>query len=81
MSRSLESFQASQGGFAPSIANIYIAGLPVVNDIVTNWDSTYAAGIAPQGNFTYDADDLHTLSMGKRAGMRKRASGGGRVRR
>lgn len=68
----LEAFQAAQGGFEPSIANIYIAGLPVVNDIIDNWHTTYYHGIAPQANFTYGADNLHSLTTTKRSISRKR---------
>lgn len=36
---------ADQGGFKPAIQNIYIAGVKVVQGIVSAWDSKFAAGI------------------------------------
>ncbi|KAK4579953.1 hypothetical protein LTR86_000155 [Recurvomyces mirabilis] len=36
---------AEQGAFEPSIANIYLAGIEVVNGILDGWNGTYAAGI------------------------------------
>jgi hypothetical protein len=43
-------FEAEQGGFEPAIQNLVIAGGPVVDDIVNNWDSIYQAGIEPQAS-------------------------------
>ncbi|KAK3674021.1 hypothetical protein LTR78_006224 [Recurvomyces mirabilis] len=36
---------AEQGAFEPSIANIYLAGVEVVNGILDGWNGTYAAGV------------------------------------
>ncbi|GAA98867.1 hypothetical protein E5Q_05555 [Mixia osmundae IAM 14324] len=46
-------FEYDQGGFEPSIANLYLAGSPVVNDILAKWNTTYEAGIAPQKDGFY----------------------------
>ncbi|KAG5730259.1 hypothetical protein E4T56_gene10585 [Termitomyces sp. T112] len=35
------------GGFIPSILNIHLAGVKVVQGIINNWDGTFASGIAP----------------------------------
>lgn len=45
--------EAEQGGFEPSINNIYIAGIEIVNDVLKHWNSTYAGGIKP-GNYVGD---------------------------
>ncbi|EGX50203.1 hypothetical protein AOL_s00076g278 [Orbilia oligospora ATCC 24927] len=50
--------QAPQGGFAGAIANIYVAGVRVVNDIVSHWDEVYKAGVKPTN---YIGDILNTL--------------------
>ncbi|KAL8277613.1 hypothetical protein RQP46_010045 [Phenoliferia psychrophenolica] len=34
-----EAFEAEQGGFAPAIANLFIAGWPVVKEIAYDWDA------------------------------------------
>lgn len=36
---------AEQGGFLPSVANIYLAGIKVVEGILDGWDSEFEAGI------------------------------------
>jgi purine nucleoside permease len=36
---------ANQGGFLPAVANIYIAGIKVVEGILEEWDSTFERGI------------------------------------
>lgn len=51
-------FYATQGGFDPAIANIYLAGVKVVQGILNGWDSTFAAGVAPTN---YIGDILGTL--------------------
>lgn len=38
---------ADQGGFTPAIENIYIAGVKVVQGILGEWNTTYAAGVTP----------------------------------
>ena len=38
-------FYADQGGFDPAIANIYLAGIKVVEGILDEWDSTFEKGI------------------------------------
>jgi purine nucleoside permease len=40
-------FYVQQGGFAPAIANIFLAGKEVVNGIIRAWHSTFEAGIKP----------------------------------
>jgi purine nucleoside permease len=35
----------NQGAFLPSIANLYIAGIKVVEGIISGWSSTFEAGI------------------------------------
>lgn len=44
---------AAQGGFLPALANIYIAGLPIVQGIIADWDSTFKAGL-PAPNYVGD---------------------------
>lgn len=44
---------ADQEGFEPSINNIYLAGIEIVNDVLEYWNSTYADGIKP-GNYVGD---------------------------
>ena len=51
-------FWANQGGFEPSIQNIYIAGVKVVRGILDHWDSTFKAGVKPTN---YIGDILGTL--------------------
>jgi len=36
-----------QNGFTPSIANIYLAGVKIVQGIVNGWQETFEAGITP----------------------------------
>ena len=38
-------FYAPQGGFEPAIANIYLAGIKVVEGILNEWTSVFAKGI------------------------------------
>ncbi len=45
-------------GYPLSVANIYIAGIKVVTDIISNWDSVYAGGIKPTN---YIGDIFGTL--------------------
>jgi purine nucleoside permease len=40
-----ENLLTNAGGFGPSIANIYLAGVKVVEGIVGNWESKFSAGI------------------------------------
>jgi len=51
-------FYIDQGGFLPSVANIYLAGIKVVEGILNNWDKTFKAGIPPKN---YIGDILATL--------------------
>ena len=46
-------FYADQGGFDPAIANIYLAGIKVVEGILSEWDSTFEKGI-PATNYIGD---------------------------
>ncbi|GAA5956661.1 hypothetical protein JCM21900_002330 [Sporobolomyces salmonicolor] len=68
-------FEASQGGFSPAIANLLLAGHPVVQDIETNWYSVYQQGIAPQAGFngSYYGDDLGTIRTGAAQARRSRS--------
>ncbi|KAK6214255.1 hypothetical protein LQW54_004481 [Pestalotiopsis sp. IQ-011] len=36
-----------QGGFTPSVQNIYLAGIEIVRGILTSWNCTFAQGIEP----------------------------------
>ena len=38
---------ANQEGFDISIDNIYIAGHPIIMDVISKWDTIYKAGIKP----------------------------------
>lgn len=38
-------FYATQGGFEPSLANIYLAGVQVVEGIIKEWDTTFKKGV------------------------------------
>ncbi|RDW75681.1 hypothetical protein BP5796_06502 [Coleophoma crateriformis] len=40
-------FYTNQGGFAPSVQNLYLAGRPIIDEIVGNWDDVYDGGIEP----------------------------------
>lgn len=51
-------FYSDAGGFLPSLANIYLAGISIVEDIVQEWDSTYERGIRPSN---YIGDIFGTL--------------------
>ena len=44
---------AQQGGFEPAIQNIYLAGVKVVEAILTDWNATFSAGI-PAPNYIGD---------------------------
>ncbi|KAL6719622.1 hypothetical protein ACLMJK_001543 [Lecanora helva] len=46
-------FYADQGGFDPAIANIYLAGIKVVEGILQGWDTTYKKGV-PASNYIGD---------------------------
>ncbi|MCJ1400545.1 hypothetical protein MMC11_003751 [Xylographa trunciseda] len=46
-------FYADQGGFEPSLQNIYLAGIKVVEGILANWESTFELGVKP-GNYIGD---------------------------
>lgn len=47
---------ASQNGFAISIANIFIAGYEIVQDVLMHWNGTYDRGLLP-GNYIGNAFD------------------------
>jgi purine nucleoside permease len=38
-------FYANQGAFEPALANIYLAGVPVVKGIINGWDQLFARGV------------------------------------
>ena len=67
---SVESFEAAQGGFSPAIENILIAGTPIIEGILNNWDKVYAGGVAPQDNWSFNADDFHTLAEQRKRELR-----------
>ncbi len=48
-------FYADQGGFEPAIENIYIAGLPIVKAVLSDWESgrNFSHGFKP-GNYIGD---------------------------
>ena len=47
---------ANQEGFEPSIENIYLAGIEIVNDVLMYWDGVYKDGIKA-GNYVGDLFD------------------------
>jgi purine nucleoside permease len=51
-------FYIDSGGFVPSIANLYLAGTPVVKGILEGWKSKFEAGIEPKN---YIGDIFGTL--------------------
>lgn len=51
-------FYTNSGGFLPSLQNLVLAGVPIVEGIVKNWDSTYCKGIVPTN---YIGDIFGTL--------------------
>lgn len=54
----IEFFYRSSGGFGPSVANLALAGKPIVDGIVKGWNSEYKAGIKPSN---YIGDIFGTL--------------------
>ncbi|MCJ1245078.1 hypothetical protein MMC30_002279 [Trapelia coarctata] len=46
-------FYANQGGFGPAIANLYLAGVKVVEGILGGWESVFEKGVIP-GNYVGD---------------------------
>ena len=51
-------FYADQGGYEPSLQNIYLAGVKVVEGIRKGWDTTFARGVNATN---YVGDILGTL--------------------
>ncbi|OOF92865.1 hypothetical protein ASPCADRAFT_399127 [Aspergillus carbonarius ITEM 5010] len=49
---------ATTGAYEPSVQNIYNAGVKVVEGIINNWNSTFAAGVKPSN---YIGDIFGTL--------------------
>jgi purine nucleoside permease len=39
-------FYSDQGGFVPAIANIYLAGTPVIKGILSGWQKTFKKGVS-----------------------------------
>ena len=70
----LDSFLDDQGGFGPAIANILIAGQPVVEGILANWNE-FEGGIPPQDGFLSNADDLHSLAPQRKRRVSTRMRG------
>ncbi|KAK6529655.1 hypothetical protein TWF281_008820 [Arthrobotrys megalospora] len=50
--------QAPQGGFEGALANVYNAGVKVVDDIIDKWGEVYRVGVKPTN---YIGDILNTL--------------------
>jgi purine nucleoside permease len=40
-------FFSNQGGFPPALANIYIAGIEVVRNVIEKWEGLYVHGVVP----------------------------------
>ncbi|CAD6891837.1 unnamed protein product [Tilletia laevis] len=57
-----DAFGFAQGGFGPASANTYIASLPVVEDILQNWNTVYRRGIPPPTQGFY-GDIWQTLRL------------------
>lgn len=51
-------FYITSGGFTPSIANLYIAGTPIIKGILEGWSHTFEEGIKPKN---YIGDIFGTL--------------------
>ncbi|KAH8669496.1 purine nucleoside permease-domain-containing protein [Tricladium varicosporioides] len=51
-------FHVTQGGFIPSLENLFNAGNPVVRGILAQWETKFAAGITPKN---YIGDMFGTL--------------------
>ena len=51
-------FYDDQGAFEPSLENIYLAGIKVVEGILDGWNSTFEKGVKPKN---YIGDILGTL--------------------
>ena len=49
-----DSLFANQDAFGISLDNLYIAGWPIVKNIIDNWSSVWAAGIKPPAGQTTD---------------------------
>ncbi|ODV96147.1 hypothetical protein PACTADRAFT_2444 [Pachysolen tannophilus NRRL Y-2460] len=47
-------FDAYQGGSSVAISNLYIAGLPFVQDVISNWDVYYGTGYFKPTNYIGD---------------------------
>ncbi|EIW67041.1 hypothetical protein TREMEDRAFT_69953 [Tremella mesenterica DSM 1558] len=60
------SFEYNQGGYEPALANILIAGQPIVEGIIKHWEQKYKKGVKPQDGWLYNSDVLHTLTTRKR---------------
>ena len=51
-------FYGSSSGFLPSLANLALAGVPIVQGIVREWNQTYSKGVTPSN---YIGDIFGTL--------------------
>ena len=40
-----ENLYADQGGFLPALANLYLAGIKIIDGILDNWDTTFESGV------------------------------------
>jgi hypothetical protein len=58
---SAELLQIEQGGFSAAIANLIVAGKPIIEGIVNDWSTVFGPGIDPQEGWLYNSDDIHTL--------------------
>lgn len=47
-------------GFVPALQNVYLAGIEIVRDVLTNWDRLYRAGLDPENHTggLWDIQDL-----------------------
>lgn len=68
-----DAFETDTHGFQIAVENIFVAGNPVVQAIVHGWQSEFANGIAPQADFTYTADEFHSLTFAQGSAMKRRA--------
>lgn len=51
-------FYEQQGAFPPAIANLALAGTPIIEGIVSEWEETYMEGVEPMN---YIGDIFGTL--------------------
>jgi len=55
-----DSLFANQDAFGISLSNLYIAGWPIIKNIIDNWSKVWAAGIKPNpGQMTDVLKTIH----------------------